>query len=1357
MGFLFNVARLTKTFPLCLLAFSALHAQTGVLTWHNDNSRTGQNLQETTLTPANVNSAMFGKLFVLSADGKVDAQPLYVPAVTIPSQGKHNVLYVVTEHDSAYAFDADNGAPLWHVSLLASGETPSDDHGCSQVTPEIGATATPAIDLQVGTHGTIYIVATSKDSSAKYHHRLHALDITTGAEQFGGAVEITATSSGAGVENTFNPTVHKERPGLLILNGVVYTTWGSHCDASSYVGWVIGYNETTLVQTSALNLVPNGNDGGLWNAGSGPAADSTGNIYALTGNGTFDTVLNAGGFPTNNDYGNAFVKITTTNGPLSVIDYFTMSNTTPESNGDVDLGSGGLVLLPPLADAQGHLRDLAVGAGKDKHIYVVDRTNLGKFSSSGNLIYQDMPNALPGGMWSSPAWFNGHLYYGDVGGTLKAFAFSNGLFQTTPASVTANTFPYPGTTPSISANGASNGIVWAVENSGTAVLHAYDAANLATELYNSNQAANSRDHFGAGNKFIVPTIINGKVYVGTTNGVGAFGLLCSYSLSSSSATAPAGGATQSVNVIVAAGCPWTAATNSAFLSISSGTPGNGNGTVNYQVSANTGAQRSGTLTIAGQTFTVTQSAAPPDLTIAKTHTGVFHTGDTAKSYTIAVTNSGGSATSGTISVSDTLPAGLTATGIGGTGWTCTQPAGPCMRTEPLGAGLAYASITLTVNVTAAAGATITNTATVSGGGETNTANDTSSDSITIAAAGGTNIAIGKSASQSSTLAGYPSAVASSAIDGNTDGNFFDGSVSHTNADANAWWQVDLGASASITSIAIWNRTDCCSGRLSDYWVFASNTPFAASDTPTTLQGRAGTWSSHQTTFPNPSTTIPVNAQGRYVRVQLSGADYLHLAEVQVFGSGGAATYGISGQVTLSGSGLTGVTVALTGSQSATMTTGASGNFSFTGLAAAGNYTVTPSLSGYTFSPPSQTFNNLNASQIANFTATGATNTDLALGKAATQSSTLSGAGPAAASNAVDGNTDGNFADGSVSHTNLDANAWWQVDLGVSATIGSIAIWNRTDCCSDRLSDYWVFVSNTPFASTDTPVTLQGRAGTWSSHQTTFPNPSSTLQVNTAGRYVRVQLSGTNYLHLAEVQIFGSSGATTYSISGQVTLSGSGLNGVNVSLTGTATNSTTTNATGNYSFTGLPGAGNYTVTPSLSGYTFTPPSQTFNNLSANQTANFTAAVSGNLALGKTATQSSTLTGYGPSTAASSAIDGNTDGNFSDGSVSHTNADANAWWQVDLAAPATISSIVIWNRTDCCSNRLSDYWVFVSDTPFAAGDTPATLQGRAGTWSSHQTTFPNPSTTIAVNTPGRYVRVQLSGDNYLSLAEVQVFGQ
>jgi hypothetical protein len=262
----------------------------------------------------------------------------------------------------------------------------------------------------------------------------------------------------------------------------------------------------------------------------------------------------------------------------------------------------------------------------------------------------------------------------------------------------------------------------------------------------------------------------------------------------------------------------------------------------------------------------------------------------------------------------------------------------------------------------------------------------------------------------------------------------------------------------------------------------------------------------------------------------------------------------------------------------------------------------------------------------------------------------------------------------VTATNADQNAWWQVDLGASASVSSIAIWNRTDCCTSRLGDYWVFVSNTPFLPTDTPATLQNRAGTFASHQTTAPNPSTTITVGAQGRYVRVQLSGANNLSLAEVQVFGAGGV---------------------------------------------------VVPM------------------------------NVAQGKLTSQSSTFPA--PTAGAASAVDGNTDGNFPDGSVTATNLDANPWWQVDLGNSTAVTTIVIWNRTDCCSSRLSDYWVFVSDTPFGPNDTPATLQNRPGTFSSHQTTAPNPSATITADAQGRYVRVQLSMAGYLSLAEVQVFGQ
>ena len=692
----------SRTVVLLASCSAMLIAQPSVLTWHNDNARTGQNQAETILTPANVNQSTFGKLFVMNVDGKVDAQPLYVPSVTIPGQGVHNVLYVVTEHDSAYAFDADNGTQLWKISVLASGEAPSDDHGCGQVTPEIGITGTPAIDLQAGPHGTMYFIAMTKDGSGNYHHRLHAIDLTTGAEQFGGPMQVQASYPGSGAENTFNPTVHKARPGLLITNGVVYTSWGSHCDAGSYAGWVIGYNETTLQQVSVLNLAPNGSENGIWMAGAGPAADANGNLFLLTGNGTFDTTLTAGGFPNKGDFGNAFVKIATSGG-LSVTDYFTMLNTVSESSADEDLGSGGAMVLMQVNDAQGNPRSLAAGAGKDGHIYVVDQANLGKFNPSTNAIYQDMAGAVSGGVFSSPAWFNGVLYYGDVGHTLKAFSFVNGLFQATPTSHSAHSFPYPGTTPSISSNGTSNAIVWAAENTGTAVLHAYDAGNLATELYNSNQAAGGRDHFGSGNKFIVPTVVNGKVYVGTTNGVGAFGLLCSYAIAPQSVTVPSAGAMQTVNVVATNGCSWTASSNAAFLSITSGTSGSGSGTVSYQVAANSGPTRSGTLTIAGQLFTVTESGtSSPTLNLSRTSLNFSYSSALVTSpQTITVSFTGGSSVAWTASSNQPNITVSPGSGSGNGTFQITAAAGGSGVVTVTAAGAANSPQQVQVNVSSA--------------------------------------------------------------------------------------------------------------------------------------------------------------------------------------------------------------------------------------------------------------------------------------------------------------------------------------------------------------------------------------------------------------------------------------------------------------------------------------------------------------------------------------------------------------------------------------------------------------------------------------------------------------------------------
>jgi hypothetical protein len=499
-----------------------------VVTYHDDVARTGLNANEGILTPANVNATNFGLLMILPVDEKVDGQPLYLSNLTA-GEIQRNVVYAVTEHDSVYAFDADTGAQIWKTSILGANETTSGDHGCGQISPEIGITSTPVIDRNAGPHGTIFVVGMSQDQSGAYHQRLHALDVTTGAEPANSPAEIRATYPGTGANSsggivTFDPGQYAERAGLLLLNGVIYLGWTSHCDIEPYTGWLMGYNESVLAQTSVLNLTPNGSEGSIWMSGAGLAADTSGYIYFLDANGTFDATLDANGFPTSRDFGNGFLKVATTGGTLTVADYFEPDNTVTESADDVDLGSGGALLLPDLRDASGTVHHLAVGAGKDQNIYVVDRDSMGKFNpQNDNSIYQQIGGAI-GGVWSMPAYFNNTVYYGAVGDTLKAFPITNARLATTARFASTNSFIYPGTTPAVSANGTTNGIVWAVENASPAVLHAYDATSLQ-ELYNSNQAANGRDQFGNGNKFITPLVVNGKVYVGTPSAVAVFGLL----------------------------------------------------------------------------------------------------------------------------------------------------------------------------------------------------------------------------------------------------------------------------------------------------------------------------------------------------------------------------------------------------------------------------------------------------------------------------------------------------------------------------------------------------------------------------------------------------------------------------------------------------------------------------------------------------------------------------------------------------------------------------------------------------------------------------------------------------------------
>ncbi len=492
---------------------------------HNDLARTGQMLAETTLTPANVQSTTFGKVGFLPADGKVDGQPLFVTQLSIGGS-LHNVVYVVSEHDSVYAYDAATFALLWQDSLVGSGETPATN-GCKDFAPEIGVLSTPVIDRNRGPNGVLYAVAQTMDSSGRNHHRLHALDLATGAEVLGGPTEITATAPGNGAASangviTFDPSLQSVRAALTLVGGNIYMGWTSHCDTGTYHGWIMSYSAATLQQTGAFLITPNGSEGSVWMSGSGMASDGT-SLYLIDANGTFDTTLNAQGMPSSSDFGNAVMKLSMA--PLGVTDYFTMTDTVAESNADNDFGSGGALLLPDQTAANGAVKHLVVAAGKNNKIYVLDRDAMGKWDPNTDHIWQEIAaGTLGGGIFGSPAYYNGVVYFGGLNDNLKALPVTSALLATTASSKSPTTFPYPGTTPAVSANGASNGIVWAAENGTTGALHAYDATNLAQELYNSNQAG-TRDQWGAGNKFITPMIALGRVYVGTTNGVAVFGLL----------------------------------------------------------------------------------------------------------------------------------------------------------------------------------------------------------------------------------------------------------------------------------------------------------------------------------------------------------------------------------------------------------------------------------------------------------------------------------------------------------------------------------------------------------------------------------------------------------------------------------------------------------------------------------------------------------------------------------------------------------------------------------------------------------------------------------------------------------------
>lgn len=523
----------------------------GVFTYHNDLARDGVNTQEFSLTPSSVAVATFGKLFTCAVDGAVYAQPLWAPGLTIGG-ARHNVIFVATQHDSAYAFDADASpcVQLWHANLLDSahgagaGETPvpagAVGSGYMDIQPQIGVTSTPVIDP---VSNTLFLVSKSIDAGKAFHQRLHALDLASGNEKRNNnqPVEVSATVKGTGDGSSggtlaFNSQTEGQRAGLALVNGVVYVSWASHEDTDPYHGWLIGYDAATLAQVAVFNTTPNGSRGGLWMAGGAPAADSQGNLYVPTGNGSFDANLNK---TPNNDYGETVLKLTNT-GTLAVEGSFTPFNQDYYTQNDLDLNSSGVVLLPDQATAPVHL---LVAGSKIGMLYLLDRDALGGYCGACTTSDTNARQSFAAfvGVFGTPAFWQNSLYLAGsiqfTGDTLKAFAFNpaTGQFNPTPASQSSLTFNFPGATPSVSSQGAANGIVWAIDSSqygvpsplgsGPAVLHAYDATNLATELWNSSQATANRDMAGAAVKFTVPTVANGKVYIGTRTEIDVYGLL----------------------------------------------------------------------------------------------------------------------------------------------------------------------------------------------------------------------------------------------------------------------------------------------------------------------------------------------------------------------------------------------------------------------------------------------------------------------------------------------------------------------------------------------------------------------------------------------------------------------------------------------------------------------------------------------------------------------------------------------------------------------------------------------------------------------------------------------------------------
>ena len=523
-----NTRSLPVSLALLLSAIGLPALAQKVTTSQYDNSRQGANRIETILTPRNVNAQRFGKLFTLKVDGDVYAQPLFLSGVEIPGKGRHDVLYIATEHDSVYAFDATTpGPPLWQVSLLKPGSTtvPAGDTSCPFIRPEVGITSTPVIDPATG---TLYVLVRTKDrpnilAKADFKQTLHALAVTNGAEKFNGPVEVEAALPGKGDGSkdgqlAFDPWRENPRAALLLTNNAVTLTWGSSCDVGPYHGWIISYDARTLQQRAVFNASPDADDSGIWASDTGPAADPQGNIIVATGNGSFD--VDKGG----RDYGDSLLKLDAQT--LKLTDYFTPFNAGDLDRNDADLGSGGPLLIP---DQPGPHPHLAVIAGKSGTIFVVDRDHMGHYVSQSNShAIQTIPNRY--GVYAAPAWWNNTLYVLSCGDddAIQTFSISGGKLAR--AATSGDSVSGLCTTPTISANGTKDGILWILRSKAwngpdtQAELTAYDATNINHKLYDSEQEY-QRDRAGQALRFNIPIVVNGRVYVGAKKEIDVYGLL----------------------------------------------------------------------------------------------------------------------------------------------------------------------------------------------------------------------------------------------------------------------------------------------------------------------------------------------------------------------------------------------------------------------------------------------------------------------------------------------------------------------------------------------------------------------------------------------------------------------------------------------------------------------------------------------------------------------------------------------------------------------------------------------------------------------------------------------------------------